>query len=239
MLFVGLPFLFLSTMVFVTKTKGKPFQLKGILTLAVAAFIYTTPWDNYLVAQKVWWYGPERVMGVIGYVPIEEYMFFILQTFMTGVWSILVFNKLSIAEQESENRFLWTTILLGLTLILGCGVLCLFYESSFYLGLILAWATPIVLLQYVIGGRYTLKNLNVFLVCTIPPTLYLWAADYYAISDGIWEISKTYTLGINLGVLPIEEMIFFLVTNVMVVQGLLLFNAMKSKYKFLSSTGRL
>ena len=39
----------------------------------VVAVIYTTPWDNYLVATAVWWYDLALVTGVtIGWVPIEE-----------------------------------------------------------------------------------------------------------------------------------------------------------------------
>ncbi|MBN8501714.1 MAG: lycopene cyclase domain-containing protein, partial [Sphingomonadales bacterium] len=52
-----------------------------ILVQVVIAVVYTTPWDNYLVATRVWWYNPGLVTGfVIGYVPIEEYTFFVLQT---------------------------------------------------------------------------------------------------------------------------------------------------------------
>ena len=29
------------------------------------ALVYTTPWDNYLVATRVWWYDPELVSGII------------------------------------------------------------------------------------------------------------------------------------------------------------------------------
>src|SRR5262247_2289781 len=49
------------------------------------AVLYTTPWDNYLVATKVWYYNPKLVTGfIIGYVPIEEYTFFILETILAG-----------------------------------------------------------------------------------------------------------------------------------------------------------
>ena len=34
------------------------------------AVVYTTHWDNYLVATRVWWYDPALVsgIGVINYV---------------------------------------------------------------------------------------------------------------------------------------------------------------------------
>ena len=55
------------------------------------ALLYTTPWDNYLVATGVWWYDPSLVTGVVlGWVPIEEYTFFILQPILVGVWLVLL-----------------------------------------------------------------------------------------------------------------------------------------------------
>ena len=40
----------------------------------ILALLYTTPWDNYLVATGVWFYNPGLVSGIVlGYVPIEEY----------------------------------------------------------------------------------------------------------------------------------------------------------------------
>ncbi len=55
------------------------------LTILVA-LVYTTPWDNYLVATRVWSYAPARVWNIIlGYVPLEEYLFFVLQTILTGL----------------------------------------------------------------------------------------------------------------------------------------------------------
>ena len=47
----------------------------GLLFLCTLALVYTTPWDNYLVKNEIWWYGPDKVLAVIGYVPVEEYCF--------------------------------------------------------------------------------------------------------------------------------------------------------------------
>ena len=35
-----------------------------VLFHVVLALVYTTPWDNYLVANRVWWYDPELVTGI-------------------------------------------------------------------------------------------------------------------------------------------------------------------------------
>ena len=57
-------------------------------------------------------------------------------------------------------------------------------------------------------------------------SVYLWVTDSIAISDGIWWISEKYTTGLELPILPnvpIEEATFFVVTNLMCVQGVHLF----------------
>ncbi len=59
---------------------------KAVALTVLVALVYTTPWDNYLVATGVWYYEPVRVWKVIlGHVPLEEYLFFALQTILTGL----------------------------------------------------------------------------------------------------------------------------------------------------------
>lgn len=54
--------------------------------MALVAFLYATPWDNLIVAQGVWTYDPARVAGIIlGWVPLEEYLFFLLQPVLAGL----------------------------------------------------------------------------------------------------------------------------------------------------------
>ncbi|WVR05382.1 hypothetical protein IAU60_002396 [Kwoniella sp. DSM 27419] len=49
------------------------------LWLGFMATLWTTPWDNFILSQGGWTYPPGSILGTIGYVPIEEHMFFILQ----------------------------------------------------------------------------------------------------------------------------------------------------------------
>ena len=36
----------------------------GIAIHVLLAVVYTTPWDNYLVATRVWYYNPHLVTGM-------------------------------------------------------------------------------------------------------------------------------------------------------------------------------
>ena len=74
-------------------------ELLGLLLLPAAAVVWTTPWDNYLVASGVWRYDPTKVWNVIlGYVPLEEYMFFVLQSLGVGLITVLLLRLMGKKE---------------------------------------------------------------------------------------------------------------------------------------------
>ena len=69
------------------------------------ALIWTTPWDNYLVANRVWWYEPSLVTGItLGWVPIEEYTFFVVQTLMAGLWVLALMRRLPLPDTQFRAR---------------------------------------------------------------------------------------------------------------------------------------
>lgn len=76
--FLLLPILILLLLSFRQRGKTLPPALQGyppwkvLLVLVMVAVLYTTPWDNYLVATGVWWYNPDQVLGIVfGWVPLE------------------------------------------------------------------------------------------------------------------------------------------------------------------------
>lgn len=92
-----------------------------------------------------------------------------------------------------------------------------------YLVFELAWALPVVVGQWIVGRERLLTQWRLLLLGVAIPTLYLCAADAFAIRVGIWRLSPELTTNVWIGALPLEEGVFFLLTNVMVVQGVLLF----------------
>lgn len=196
-----------------------PHAGRFLALIAAIAFVYTTPWDNYLVWRGVWGYGEARVVGTIGWVPVEEYLFFLLQPSLTGLW---LYRLLPARRAEAGAWSRWIgTALYGALAVAGWRLLG--SERGTYLGLILAWAAPVLALQWAYAGREIWARRRVFALAVAVPTAYLWMADAAAIGMGIWHISEALTLGPALGPLPLEEAVFFLVTNLLVVQGLILF----------------
>jgi len=69
--------------------------LLAVAALLVLCVVYTTPWDNYLVATGVWSYSKSLVIGpTFGYVPVEEYVFFVLQTLMGAFFTLWLWRRL-------------------------------------------------------------------------------------------------------------------------------------------------
>ncbi len=82
LLFVIAPTLLCGLVLWRWRTWPDPRHLAVIALLAV---VYTTPWDNAIVRQGVWSYDVNKIWGIVlGVVPLEEYLFFVLQVIFTG-----------------------------------------------------------------------------------------------------------------------------------------------------------
>ena len=79
----------------------------------------------------------------------------------------------------------------------------------------------IIILQFWFARETLIRQWRLFLAGVMIPFLWLSFADRLAIGDGIWDISLDRSLGIFILGLPLEEAVFFLITNILIVQGLL------------------
>ncbi|WP_114313320.1 lycopene cyclase domain-containing protein [Thermus caldifontis] len=215
-----LAFLLPPLLILLLLARPRPPRLWAYLLMPLIALVYTTPWDNYLVWKGVWGYPEGRVLLHIGYVPLEEYLFFLLQPLLTGALLLRLAGAPPPAG-PGLARVVGGGVWL---LVTALGVLLLALGGKFlYLGLILAYFSPVFLLQWAFAGDLLVAWWKPLGLGVALPTLYLWGADHFAIAqEGIWWISEAYILGLKAWGLPLEEMIFFLFTNLAVVQGLLL-----------------
>ena len=246
--FIGFPMLFQSIFYIKRYLNAEEFQknrfrkvFTAIISLIVIAVIYTTPWDNYLVQNEIWYYQSTKVLGItFGYVPIEEYAFFIIQTIFSGLllgW-FLIEGKKTLSDINNENlsnskmRIISTGMLLVIWLLSFLTYIS-DINSLLYLNLILLWAIPPIAIQLLYGADILWESRRSLVLIIISSTIYLAAIDAIAISSGIWTISINTSTGILLGgILPIEELIFFLVTNILITFGLALIVDFRSNYRF-------
>jgi lycopene beta-cyclase len=213
-----------------------------ILVHVLLALIYTTPWDNYLVATGVWWYDPELVTGItLGYVPIEEYTFFIVQTLLTGLWTLAVLRRLANsrpAVRPSPRLRLGSSLVVAAIWLVSTVLLLSGWKPGTYLTLILSWALVPVLIQVVFGADILRAHWRELLISILVPTIYLWLVDSLAIASGTWVIDPQQTTGLAVGGLPIEEMLFFLMTNLIIGFGMILMLASESQPRAQEWLGR-
>ncbi|MFB6121660.1 MAG: lycopene cyclase domain-containing protein [Halobacteriaceae archaeon] len=194
-----------------------------LVGLAVA---YTAPWDNYLIAQGVWEYGPGRTLARLNYAPVSEYVFFGGQTVLTALWLSALpagRNPPTVRSRSGQHRHTERIAgVVGATVLFAVGWWLLGTDATFYLGAILAWAAPVLALQWGVGAPALRDRYRTVALGAAVPTLYLSGVDRIAIHQGVWELSARYTTGVTVAGLPVEEALFFLTTNLFVVQGLIL-----------------
>ncbi|WP_251341753.1 lycopene cyclase domain-containing protein [Haloplanus halophilus] len=201
----------------------------GVAIVTVVALVYTTPWDNYLIATGVWSYGEGSTLATLGHAPVEEYLFILIQPWLTALW----LSHLSLPAAWPTGVGSIRGRLGAVAVAAGIGVggwHLLGTPSTFYLGAILAWAAPVLALQWAVGAPQLWAHRRLVALGVLVPTTYLCVADRVAIEYGIWILSDRYTTGLAVAGLPVEEALFFLVTNCFVVQGLVLYRWVMDRY---------
>ncbi|GAA5895709.1 uncharacterized protein JCM6883_001595 [Sporobolomyces salmoneus] len=195
-----------------------------LITIAVLA---TIPWDSYLIRNRIWSYPQSSVVGpTLFAIPYEEVFFFFIQTYITAsvyalftrpvVHAVLLPTK---PEQGRTTRYVGT----GLFLLVTALSITKIKEGGegTYLALIVGWVAPFLALLWFITSTHILAMPRYSVVLPILlPTLYLWECDARALQRGTWVIEQGTKLGLSYRGLEIEEAVFFLLTNLMIVFGL-------------------
>ena len=95
LLFVGLPIL---GELWLNRRAGVKLRWSPLLCLLAVAYVTTAPWDSWAVRHGLWAFDPARIWGVrLFALPVEELLFFGLQTLFTGLW---VHRRLTLADRS-------------------------------------------------------------------------------------------------------------------------------------------
>lgn len=203
--------------------KGKKAFRQGTFLMILLAVVYTSPWDHLLINEGIWFYGENVVSLWILGIPLGEYLFFIIQTLGIS----LFLYQIGYDTDKTENARIFGRPLLGLPFLLlslfGLWMIIFGPNSTLYMGAILAWAGPVISLQWIFGGEKLLEQKKTLVKSILIPASYLWIIDKVAITKGLWILPLETRTGLEIFGLPIEEMIFFLMTNIMVIQGIILY----------------
>ncbi|XP_031621320.1 bifunctional lycopene cyclase/phytoene synthase-like [Contarinia nasturtii] len=197
-----------------------------MMVLCVMAVLYTTPWDNYIIYNKAWWYRKDAVIGTIGYVPIEEYLFFVIQTIHTTLWTSLCSRwTLHSLHLKNYNRpkfhlIRYGVIAISLVFIVAGYRHAIPATKPFYLGCMTCWVFVVVTLLWYMSGPYIVKRYKATLISILVPSIYLCYVDLIALRARVWHINEATSLEIfPIEDLPLEEILFFFFSNMIVALG--------------------
>ena len=203
-----------------------------LLLVSVIAFVATSAWDNYAVYSGIWMFPREKTLGIyLYYVPIEEYLFFFLQTYLTGLVQLFYLSKFYNIEDKhpaknSVSIKIFSLSVYALIFYLYANdtePLKLPFGEWNYLFHLFSWAGTFILIQFVFGRRKIIHNIKLIIVPTIIMTIYFSLADSISIGNGIWYFDPVQTIGAKIGNVPVEEILFFLMTNILITEAMVLF----------------
>ena len=193
------------------------------------------------MATGVWYYNPALISGILlGYVPLEEYTFFVLQTILVGLWWGLLASALTPIRKFQPSALLRraASLSVGLLWFISASVFLSGWKPGTYLSIILFWALPPILLQLIFGADILWHFRKLLAAVVLPIGVYLSWADLLAITATTWAIHPAQSLGIFLGRLPLEEGIFFFITIILTTFGVTLLLAPESRSRLNSAPAK-
>ncbi len=95
-----------------------------------------------------------------------------------------------------------------------------------YLVHLVSWATPVLALQLVVlaarDGRRAPGVVARLLPAVAGVSAWLVAADAVAVRAGLWRFAPELHLGVSVAGVPVEEVLFFVASNLLVALGVAL-----------------
>jgi putative membrane protein len=195
----------------------------------LAVIVFTTPWDNLAAKWGIWGFPPEKYSLRIGYLPVEEYAFFLLQSVNVMLAVRLLFHFFPDWQTGQETVIgKWTLICLGISvvvwIIIGLQLRWLRRKTGprVNYAVHLAWFLPVIYAQWVLAPWLFLAHAGLLALIMMVFGIYYTLADLAAVRAGAWFFDEKQITGLKLGVLPCEEIAFFFLTSLLVAQSYLL-----------------
>lgn len=207
------------------------FGAAGVVLLAV--YVFTTPWDNWAVRCRTWDFPAGRFWFRVGWLPLEEYLFFGLQSLLVmllQVWQLRLGGGAGATLPGPGPADLAVAgpaaLLLAAWAALGWWGRGRFTPASrwHYAWHLLYWFGPVVGLQWVVGWAIFLPRWDLLLLPTAAVGTWLVFGDLVAIRAGLWFFDERQITGWRWRrQVPWEEIAFFYLTSLVVAQSFLLF----------------
>jgi lycopene cyclase domain-containing protein len=205
-------------------------ELPAPALVLLAVVVFTTPWDNLAAKWGIWGFPREKYSLQLGYLPLEEYLFFVLQSLnvMLAVRALFHYFPGLLTGEETDPGWL-TWICLGASVIPWAVVAAQLIWLRRKAGprvnyaIHLAWFLPVIYTQWVIAPQLFWAHVGLLAMVTAAFGIYYTLADLAAVRAGTWFFDEKQITGVKLaGVLPWEEIAFFFITSLLVAQSYLL-----------------
>jgi lycopene cyclase domain-containing protein len=89
-----------------------------------------------------------------------------------------------------------------------------------YLFHLVGWTAPIFAAQWILVRPILRQNLREVILASLIGTVFFSAIDSIAVRAAIWFFDPRQILGVFIGPLPLEEVLFFFLTSLLVSQSL-------------------
>jgi lycopene beta-cyclase len=198
--------------------------------VVLAALVFTTPWDNLAARAGIWGFPREKYTLRIGWLPVEEYLFFVLQTLnvILGLRALLHLVP-GWHRSAGSDPNIWTAICLGISvpvwIVIGLQLRGWRRRTGPRVNYLLhlAWFLPVLYAQWLLGPRLFAAHAGLLALVTLFFGAYYTVADYIAVRAGLWFFDPAQITGWKAArLLPWEEIAFFLLTSLLVAQSYLL-----------------
>jgi lycopene cyclase domain-containing protein len=205
-------------------------EMTAVALVLLAVVVFTTPWDNLAAKWGIWGFPRAKYSFRLGYLPVEEYAFFVLQSLnvMLGVRVLFHFFP-GWHRLVSTEPGRWTFLCLGASIlpwILIGGQLRAWRRragSRVNYAVHLAWFLPVIYSQWVLAPTLFGAHAGLLLLVTAIFGFYYTWSDVVAIHGGTWFFDERQITGFKFGgLLPWEEAAFFFLTSLLVAQSYLL-----------------
>lgn len=111
-----------------------------------------------LIASQIWSYPHGNVLGTYWLIPIEEYFFFMIQTYITSCLYMLLSKPLIrplFITEDSLKVGTCTGVWLAVASTIIGAIMVYYGNRVLYIGLLLTWASPVLaLLMYPTFPQY-------------------------------------------------------------------------------------
>jgi len=205
-------------------------ELEAFGLVLLIVMIFTSPWDNLAVKWGIWGFPREKYSFRIGYLPVEEYAFFLLQSInvMLAILAFFHFFPDWLIGQETDvgvatliclaaSIIPWTFIVVRLRRLRRTAGPRVNYATH------LAWFLPVIYTQWLLAPSLFWGHAGLLVLVATAFGVYYTLADLVAVRAGLWYFDENQITGMKLGgILPWEEIAFFFLTSLLVAQSFLL-----------------